>query len=195
MTDTFGFLPDRDERRAYEALSLLGEDAAFLIDEREFLYGHNGKGREMLSDSDGRVAVASGRLWFGEFGEHARFRTALQRSLETDGEFRATLGSDLIAIFRQPAFSASMVRLTAMVLRRVKEEVELSIDDVRRITGLSKAQARYAIAAMNGWTPESYARAQGLKLKNVRYALYGATMRLGLGGRAELIRYMLRTFC
>lgn len=196
MTDTLGFFPDRNELRAHEALSLLGDDAAFLVDERGMLHGHNGRGGEMLTGPEGRLLIVRhGRLAFADGGEQARFRQALQQSFKVDGEFRATLNPDLVAIFRQPGLSASSVRLMAVALRKLRQEVELSVDDVRRVTGLTKNQARFAIAAMNGWTPESYAEAQGTKLRNVRYALYSATMRLGLAGRVELVRFMLRTFC
>lgn len=197
MTDTFSLPTLREDMPAFgEALSLVGDDPAFLLDDKAKIQCLNGRARALLSEGDGRVVEsAQGRLRFGDSGEEARFGVALHRSLQVDGEFRATLGPDLVAIFRRPSLSASTVRLTAVGLRQLKQEVELSIEDVRRVSGLTKAQARCAIALMNGWTPESYARAKGTKLKNVKYALYGATQRLGLVGRAELVRYMLRTFC
>src|SRR5262245_58312346 len=109
MAETFSVAPEREAMRAFvEALSLLGDDAALLVDEHAKIYDRNSKGRAMLAEGDGRMVESrNGRLRFGDSGEQARFRMALARSFQADREFRATLGPELIAIFRRPTLSAS----------------------------------------------------------------------------------------
>jgi len=181
--------------------------ALIVVDAQRRVLACNPHARALL-DARSSLVDDDGRVRFVDPSADAQFAQALGEMAGRnigDGRALATAGG-FVCRGRRPGDGVALVRLTPMhaagaaastpecallEFRPLSQDASAPAADLERVAlawGLTRAQARVAVAIASGATPAEVAREFGVTVRTVRSHLSSVFRQLGIHGQLELAR-------
>lgn len=170
------------------------DDAVLLMDRKGTVHAMNRAAKEMAG-ARFFVEGEAGSLVLADRLKQKAFRGAFRQFCdEWPDELRVLIDKETLVVLR-PAFDGSaVVALVAVTVRQMQRRIEVPLDKMQHVLGVSPKQAHLAQAVMQGLGPVEYAKKNGCSVKTARFHLYGLMRRVGVHSQAELGNYLMRTF-
>lgn len=123
------------------------------------------------------------------------FRAACDRFWsDWPDELRVLLDNQTLVIFRPAFCGATVVALASVSIRRINLHMDVSVDKLQTVLGVSPKQAHLAQAVMRGLGPVEYATENKCSVKTARFHLYELMRKVGCHSQIELGNFLTRTF-
>jgi DNA-binding CsgD family transcriptional regulator len=170
------------------------DDGVLLLDRQGVVHGKNRAAREM-AEARFFMEGESGALLMSDRGQHKAFRTAFEQFwMQWPEELRVLMDKQTLLILR-PAFDgATVVALVAVTIRHVQRRIDVPLEKLQSVLGVSPKQAELAKGIMRGLSPVEFAEETGCSVKTARFHLYALMHKVGCHSQIELGNYLIRTF-
>ena len=191
--------PDRGWHNVLASLDRLGV-TAFIVNANGTVHQQNDCARNLLA-GDEAVSVANSRLRFSDPALNATLESALRKATQAarrSSLFPVRAGKNEVYEVNvsplQPAGDnerAPVLPLALVVIARPRPDAERIARRVRRLYGLTEAEARVVSALTLGETVEQIAVAHGVRVSTVRAQVRSIFEKTGVHRQTDLVRLAL----
>lgn len=170
------------------------EEAVMLLDARGHIHARNWcadalLSGDTLSESESHLLLVRGIAADQDFKRALAAFFEHRRTLQ-----RERLGKEMLVILKQPGLSWPNQPLARVAFRKVKQPIAVVEDDLKKLRGVTAAQARLAKALGEGMSVTNYAKETGLTVRGVKYHMSGLMQRMECHTQAEVVKELLRMF-
>jgi DNA-binding NarL/FixJ family response regulator len=190
---------DRGWRNVLASLDRLGV-TAFIVNANGTVHQQNDRARNLLA-GDEAVSVANSRLRFSDPALNTTLETALHKATQParrSSLFPVRAGKNEVYEVNvsplQPAKDGERVPalpLALVVIARPRPDAERIARRVRRLYGLTEAEARVVAALTLGETVKQIAVAHGVRVSTVRAQVRSIFEKTGVHRQTDLVRLAL----
>ena len=191
--------PDRGWHNVLASLDRLGV-TAFIVNASGTVHQQNNSARNLLA-GDEAISVANSHLRFSDPALNATLESALRKATQAarrSSLFPVRAGKNEVYEVNvsplQPAGDnerAPVLPLALVVIARPRPDAERIARRVRRLYGLTEAEARVVSALTLGETVEQIAVAHGVRVSTVRAQVRSIFEKTGVHRQTELVRLAL----
>jgi DNA-binding NarL/FixJ family response regulator len=191
--------PDRGWHNVLASLDRLGV-TAFIVNASGTVHQQNNSARNLLA-GDEAISVANSHLRFSDPALNATLESALRKATQAarrSSLFPVRAGKNEVYEVNvsplQPAGDnerAPVLPLALVVIARPRPDAERIARRVRRLYGLTEAEARVVSALTLGETVEQIAVAHGVRVSTVRAQVRSIFEKTGVHRQTDLVRLAL----
>jgi|SRR5688572_3450469 len=190
---------DRGWQNVLASLDRLGV-TAFIVSANGTVHQQNESARNLVA-ADGSILVMNSRLRFSDPALNATLEAALRKATQPSSRsslFPVRAGKNEVYEVNvsplQPADENGLtpaMRLALVVIARPRPDAERIARRVRRLYGLTQAEARVVAALTLGETVEQIAVAHGVRVSTVRAQVRSIFEKTGVHRQTDLVRLAL----